>query len=276
MIKNIFRLFLCSLLVVSCADSSERGSGDFKGVTAHRGNSGEFPENTIPAFESAIELGVDWAELDIHRTRDGKLVVIHDINTERVGDKSLEIARSTYEELLEVDVATQFRKEHGLNYQECPPQSPPLLEDVLALFVQQKRTRISIQPKVDCVAQAIHIIEEMGARHMVGFNDRSLQYMSTVKELAGDIPVFWDRPAKTDIDEDIQVALAHGFETIVIRHNGITPEKVEKLKANGFGVGAWTVNEEGRMADLLHMGVERIYTDQPRLLIELQQKLKVQ
>ena len=50
--------------------------GEFlaNGVTAHRGNSGEFPENTLPAFKSGIEAGADWIELDIFRTKDGKLV----------------------------------------------------------------------------------------------------------------------------------------------------------------------------------------------------------
>src|SRR5690554_4353846 len=63
-----------------------------KGVTAHRGNSWDYPENTLPAFENAIALGVDWAELDVHHTKDGKLVVIHDKATGRVGDKDLEVA----------------------------------------------------------------------------------------------------------------------------------------------------------------------------------------
>ena len=67
------------------------------GLTAHRGNSGEHPENTIPAFESGIEIGADWLELDIFRTKDGKIVVFHDQTTERVGDKSLLVADSTYE-----------------------------------------------------------------------------------------------------------------------------------------------------------------------------------
>src|SRR5690606_5568572 len=153
------------------------------GITAHRGNSGEYPENTIPAFESAISLGLDWAELDIHLTKDGKVVVIHDNNTSRVGDKALDIATSTYEELLTVDVATGFRKAQDKTIQECPSQSIPLLEDVLAVFLKQSQTKLSIQPKANIIAEAMEIIERMGAQHIVGFNDGNLEYMSKVKEL---------------------------------------------------------------------------------------------
>ncbi len=90
------------------------------GVTAHRGNSGDFPENTLPAFKSGIEVGADWIELDILRTKDGKLVVIHDKSTERVGDKNLSVPDSTYKELLAVDVATDFRRRSGKTVEECP------------------------------------------------------------------------------------------------------------------------------------------------------------
>ena len=237
-----------------------------KGVTAHRGNSWDFPENTIPAFESAIKLGVDWAELDVHRTGDGKLVVIHDKTTGRVGDKDIEIATSTYAELLSVDVATGFRKTKGRTVEQVPAQHIPLLEEVIAVFLKQSTTKLSIQPKTDCVEEAIQLIEQMGASHLVGFNDGNLSYMTTVKQLAPHIPVFWDRPTDADIAEDIKIAKEKGFEALVVNHEGLTAEKIQKIRAAGLEPGAWTVNDQETMQELLAYGVERIYTDFPRLL----------
>jgi len=63
------------------------------GVTAHRGNSGQHPENTMPAFKSGLEVGADWIELDVFRTSDGKLVVIHDRTTGRVGDLDMDVTQ---------------------------------------------------------------------------------------------------------------------------------------------------------------------------------------
>ncbi len=239
------------------------------GVTAHRGNSGSFPENTIPALESGIDVGADWIELDIFRTRDGQLVVIHDQTTKRVGDQDRVVAESTYQQLSKIDVATDFRRRNGKSVEECPVERIPLLKEVLQRVMTQNRTRVSIQPKMDCVADAVALIKEMNAERWVGFNDGNLDYMTEVKQLDPTIPVFWDRGKETDIDQDITIAQRHGFEALVLHHEGVTAEKVQKIKAAGITVGAWSVNDPETMKRLLELGVERIYTDHPQLLLSL-------
>lgn len=268
--------FLCAFLVCIVASNtlpaSDQAAPDTflkNGVTAHRGNSSAFPENTLPAFKSGIEVGADWLELDIFLTKDGKLVVTHDKTTQRVGDKDLTVADSTYAELKTVDVATDFRKRHQKTKQECPPQQMPLLEDVLKLVKQQHRTRVSIQPKADCVKESVALVKELSMEPWVGFNDGNLTYMSQVKQLAPAIPVFWDRGAESDIDADIKIAKQRGFEALVLNYQGITPEKIQKIKAAGLEPGAWTVNDPRLMKLLLKQGVVRLYTDEPRLLLNL-------
>lgn len=267
--KIAIRLLILLITIVPAEGGLLAGSFLKNGVTAHRGNSGDYPENTIPAFESGMAIGADWIELDIFRTQDGKLVVIHDQTTERVGDKTLKVAESTYAELLTVDVATDFRRRTGKSIEECPARRIPLLEDVIRLVMKQHRTRVSIQPKMDCVADAVALVDSLQARQWVGFNDGNLQYMAEVKRLAPDIPVFWDRGADTDIDEDIHTARQHGFEALVLHHSGLTAAKVQKVKSAGLEIGAWTVNDQSAMRTLLTMGVQRVYTDQPRLLLTL-------
>ncbi len=239
------------------------------GVTAHRGNSAEHPENTIPAFESGMEVGADWIELDIFRTKDGKLVVIHDRTTARTGDKNLSVPDSSYEELLSVDVAADFRRRTGKTIEECPVQRIPLLDEVLHLVMKQDRARVSIQPKMDCVAEAVALVKLLKAQRWVGFNDGSLDLMAAVKRLAPEIPVFWDRGAAAEIDQDIRLAKQHGFEALVLHQSGVTPEKVRKIKAAGLEAGAWTVNDPATMEKLLESGVERLYTDRPGTLLAL-------
>ncbi|WP_339732754.1 glycerophosphodiester phosphodiesterase family protein [uncultured Gimesia sp.] len=268
---SLFAIIVC-LVQSSTLIASDQATPELflkNGVTAHRGNSSEFPENTLPAFQSGIKVGADWIELDLFLTKDGKLVVTHDKTTKRVGDKSRTVAHSTYAELKTVDVATDFRKRHQKTKQECPFQQMPLLEDVLKLVKQQHRTRVSIQPKADCVKQAVALVKQLKMDPWVGFNDGSLTYMSQVKQLAPKIPVFWDRGANTDIDADIKIAKARGFEALVLNHQGITPEKIQKIKAAGLEPGAWTVNDPKLMKQLLKQGIERIYTDDPRLLLKL-------
>ena len=243
------------------------------GVTAHRGNSGEFPENTLPAFMSGIEVGADWIELDIFKTVDGELVVIHDRTTTRVGDKDLDVVQSSYDELLTVDVATEFRRNHDLTVEQLPKHTVPLLEDVLRLVMAQKRTRVSIQPKMDCVAEAVALVKRLKCEPWVGFNDGNLTLMAKVKKLAPELPVFWDR-GESNIDEDLATAKQHGFEALVLNQAVVTQAKTDKIRGAGLEVGAWTVNSDSEMKRFLELGVNRIYTDYPKRLLRIVQQTR--
>ncbi|HQE83347.1 MAG TPA: glycerophosphodiester phosphodiesterase family protein [Candidatus Hydrogenedentes bacterium] len=239
------------------------------GVTAHRGNAAEYPENTLPAFESALKLGADWIELDVYRTKDGKLAVIHDADTARVGDRTVTVAEVTYDELATVDVAHAFRTEHELSAEACPPQRAPLLEEVLKLITAQHRTRVSIQPKHPIVDEAVELVKRMKAEAWVGFNDGDLNKMKRVKELESSLHVFWDWSRGFELARDLDIARQCGFESIVVHHEALTEDVVKAIKDAALEPGAWTVNDAERMRQLQAMGVFRFYTDCPRCALEV-------
>ena len=243
------------------------------GVTAHRGNSDDWPQNTLPAFQSGIELGADWLELDAHLTKDDELVVIHDGNTKSVGDRTVVVAEATYDELRQVDAATKFRAAKGLSLEQCPKGTVPRLAEVIQLVKAQDKTRVSIQPKADCVDEIMALLHDMDALDWAGFNDGDLRKMQRVKTLAPAVPVFWDRGPDNDIASDVETALAAGFESIVIHYSGLTQAKVDAIHAAGLQAGAWTVNDAETMARLLGLGADRLYTDCPKRLLEIQKGL---
>lgn len=239
------------------------------GATAHRGSSLAQPENTMASFRHALELGADWVELDIFTTRDGHLVVHHDVTTKRTAERSLRITDSTLAELRELDVAHAFRKRQGLSEQDCPRQTMPLLEEVLELIRRQERTRVSIQPKDESVEAAVAMIQRMKMERWCGFNDGSLSKMRKVKELQPALRVFWDRPAKLDLEADLALALKLGFEGLVIHDYGVTEPVIRRVQQAGLEMGAWTVNDPGRMQTLMKWGIDRIYTDDPGTWLRL-------
>lgn len=264
----IFRFFILLILsaVLILNSVSAEGTAE-NGVTAHRGNSSEYPENTLAAFESAILLGADWIELDVLRTKDGYIVINHDLSTKNVSGVDLNIGDSTLEELRKLDMATGFRKSNRLTETTCPPRSILLLEDAIRLILKYKKAKVSIQPKNKCVDESIEIIRKLDAVSWVGFNDGNLQYMMRVKELEPAIPVFWDRVNFNP--NDIETAKKYGFETLVIHLEQLTAEQVKLVKTSGLKIGVWTVNNPALMKKFLQWGVDRIYTDLPRLLIAL-------
>lgn len=272
-ILNLLVLILTGHFTVTAQTNKTDTLAVVKGVTAHRGYSAAYPENTLPAFQGGINAHADWVELDIHKTKDGQIVVSHDVSTKRTSGVNLLIANVSYRQLQEVDVATEFRTQKGFTLAQCPAQRMPLLKEAIQLIMKQKRTHLSIQPKADCVKEAIAIVKQLKAQHMVGFNDASLTYMSQVKELAPEIPVFWDRLPTTNIDEDIRIAKDKGFETLVVHYRGLTAEKVKQIHAANLQAGAWTVDDREIMEKLLKMGIDRIYTDDPKLLIAVKKDL---
>ena len=274
-LKMKLALLLGVLVVIVGCGSSENNTFLENGVTAHRGNSGDFPENTMPAFKSAIEIGADWIELDVLLTKDNKLVVIHDTNTARVANQNLQVSEVTYKELITLDVAHDFRTRNKLSLKQCSFENVPLLEAVISLVMQQNKTRVSIQPKADCVKEVMALIEKMNAHNWVGFNDGNLNKMTEVKQASKLIPVFWDRPSNANIDKDLEIAITQGFETMVINEQGISKEKVDKIHNGGLKVGVWTVNDIERIKTIQDMGVDRFYTDNPKKLLQLQNKIEV-
>ena len=234
------------------------------GVTAHRGNQARFPENTIPSFKSGIEVGADWIELDVRKTKDGKLVVIHDEDTGRIGNVNLRISETTFSELQKIDVAFQFRKTNS----GCPAMTVPLLLEVIELIKTQRKTRMSIQPKESLVGEIIALARKMDAEEWIGFNDGNLDLMSEVKSINRNIPVFWD-VFSGEPDEIVRTAEAQGFESVVMHESLVSEKIVGDLYDAGISAGAWIVNSPETMKRFLEIGIYRFYTDYPELCLQI-------
>jgi glycerophosphoryl diester phosphodiesterase len=233
------------------------------GVTAHRGDSWNYPENTLISFQKGIEAGADYIELDVHQTRDGEIVVIHDVDTKRASGVDHLVAKTDWKVLREVDMAAQFRSERKLTLEQCPPARMLLLAEVLSLIGNQNRTKVSIQPKDESVRDALKLIEEMKVADKVAFNDRSLEKMSAVKRVRSEIPIFWDRPADFNLEQDLLIAHEWEFESIVISRNGITREAVKAFQDAGFKVGVWSMLSPGMETPFAQWGLDRFYVNYP-------------
>ena len=83
---------------------------------AHRGASGEVPENTMAAFRRAVEVGVPYVELDVHATRDGQVVVFHDETLERTTNGQGKVQEHTLAELQQLDAGYWFSADDGRQF----------------------------------------------------------------------------------------------------------------------------------------------------------------
>lgn len=241
----------------------------YPGVTGHRGNPNEHPENTIESFRSAIALGCDWVEADVQRSKDGHVVVCHNDETGCVGDKDLIVVESTWDELAKVDVATDFRTSRNLSRDELPFTRMPLLEELLDLFVNEPHTRLSIQPKQGCIDDAFDVISDRRMLSKVGINDVRVETAVRAKERNPAVHVFFDREGDYDFDKDLAIAQEYRFESMVLKDTGATPRKLDRLREAGIESGVWAVDEPDEQAEFLRSGAQRLYTNAPRTLISL-------
>jgi glycerophosphoryl diester phosphodiesterase len=242
------------------------------GITGHRGDPQHFPQNTIAGFESAIKMGCDWVETDMHFTGDGKIILSHDGNTNQQGDIRREIAKTDFEELRKINIANFFNMCH--DDREPRFDVMPTLEEALELFRNQDQVRLSLQPKAPgTVQRAAKIIRDMKFPvELIGFNDGNLSYMEEARAEFPGCYIFYDiRPH--DIDAEIAAAKRNGFNELVVWEERLDQTVVERILDAGFPVGAWNVNNPGEMERFIKMGVSRFYTDFPAELLKINRRI---
>ena len=247
---------------------------------AHRGASALAPENTIEAFRLAVEAGAGGLELDVHMTRDGHIVVIHDATVDRTTNGTGAVSEMTLEELRRLDAGHNFSPDGG-------PTRPyrgrgvrvPTLGEVLREFpgvavnIEIKAGTPGIEEKVLGVlreANALGRALVVSTPHDIvkRFRKVSGGHVSTGAS-RWEIGVFY---ISSRFRLERLVRPAYDALQVPLRHRGlpvVTPRFVRAAHARGVRVDAWTINQADEMRRLLDLGVDVIMTDRPGMLAEV-------
>jgi glycerophosphoryl diester phosphodiesterase len=222
---------------------------------AHRGGVGEHPENTLPAFEHAVDLGFRYLETDVHATADGVLVAFHDEHLGRTCGIDAEIGDLSWSELSEVRVEG-----------EAPI---PRLGDLLMQFPE---ARFNIDAKADgAIEELVAVIQRTESLDRVCLASFSSRRLRKLRKLLGPglltnvgpvgivvLSVFGRLPGSHP--QAAQVPPSQGWYTVV------DERFVRNAHRAGIPVHVWTIDEPGEMHRLLDLGVDGIMTDQPEAL----------
>lgn len=234
-------------------------------LLAHRGFSGDYPENSPLAFQMAIEkTQVDGFESDVHITKDGRLVVFHDASVERTSNGAGFIKDYTYDEMLELDIGAwkspEFAGQHIWTFDE-------LLD-----FCKETKMLLNIELKnyevfYDGLEQ--RVIDAVCARQMQdqvfasSFNHISMQHF---KKLCPEIEtgLLYDKPY-LDMDKYIERSNADNMHPryMLLQYQ---PELAGLYHSRGMKVNTWTVNDEENMRDMIARGVDCIISNHPDVL----------
>ena len=229
---------------------------------AHRGGAGDHPENSMAAFQAAIDLGYRYLETDVHTTADGMLVAFHDHRLDRVTDRSGRIAALPWSVVREARVGTSDER-------------IPLLEDILGAWPE---ARVNVDPKHDAAVEPlVDTLRRVNAFDRVcvaAFSDRRLGRVRRLTEgrvctAAGPGEITRLRIASFAVPAGriraacVQVPPTVGGRRLVDRRFLDTAHRLL------LPVHVWTVNDKADMERPLDLGVDGIMTDRPRLLRDL-------
>ena len=222
-------------------------------VTAHRGASRFYPENTMAAFVGAVEAGADWVELDIHKSRDDQVFVMHDRNFKRTTGVNANAWELAYDEISSLDAGSFFSPVYE-------GERIPLLSDVIR-YAKEAGVRLNIELKPSLEEEGLEKLL-VDILHEEDFVSRcvvtSQQYDSLrkIKELDEGITTVY------------VMAFAYGninrlnyADNFSVRYSSITDDLVSRVHNAGGQIYAWTVNGRDAIDLMTEKQVDNIITD---------------
>jgi glycerophosphoryl diester phosphodiesterase len=240
-------------------------TGDLRKVdnVAHRGASAYAPENTIAAFDKAVEMKADYIEIDIQRSKDGKLVLIHDTTVDRTTDGSGKVGNLTFKELRNLD-AGSWKGEQFAGAQI------PTFDEILDRY--HGKIGILIELKAPELYPGIeeNVAKELKERNLdkpqnekiivQSFNHKSMKKMN---ELLPKVPIGVLTSSSADTTEQALQEFSTYADYFNPSYGIVTEDLVNQVHSLGMKIGSWTVRSQEAADFLLDVGVDAIITDYP-------------
>lgn len=238
-------------------------------VVAHRGASADAPENTMLAFQRAVEMGADAIELDVHLTKDGKLAVIHDDTLDRTTRLTGPVAAKTMAQIRCADAGHHFEGSDGSFPFRGKKLRVPTLPEVLEWLpegiglVVEIKAREATAPTVETLRGSK--VRAANSVTLISFDERALD---EAHGLDPELPVGYLLVPFQSAEPALTFAVEHGYAAI---HPwevdlGLDPAPLVTLaRAYGRLVGCYVVNDPDRMKQLAALGLWGFVTDLPGL-----------
>jgi glycerophosphoryl diester phosphodiesterase len=228
-------------------------------VMAHRGASTETPENTMAAFQKAIDDMADYIELDVQLTSDGKVIVMHDSNAYRTTGVDENIANMTYKEVRRLDAGSWYSDEYK-------GEKVPGLREVLELAQGKIKLNIELKPAdngEELARKTVALIEKYNMENDCVITSFSSSALSAAKSCDENIRVGYILSAAYGDYYDMK-----DIDFFSVNAAFLSKRTIDAIHNSGKQVYAWTVNNKDSIKNLTNKGVDGVITDNPVLARE--------
>jgi len=220
----------------------------------HRGARAYAPENTIASFRKALEIGVDAVELDVRRTRDDKLLVIHDEDVKRTTNGEGLVCELTLEQI------KGFQAEGG--------EKIPTLEEALDFLDKKVKVFVELKEK-GTEEQVLEIVRTRGLEKNVVIISFLEDALRKVRELSSDVETgLIYAKHKNPIKAALELKANYLFALYRFTHTA----NVDKAHEDGLKMVVWTINTPEEVEQYVKKGVDGIASDKPDILMKLKTK----
>ena len=260
-------------------------------VQGHRGARGHRPENTIPAFDYALEVGADVLELDLGVTQDHQVVIGHDpfLNPQICLDRDgkpltskVQLSKLSLAELKEFDCGT-LKHPRFPKQQPVPGTSMPTLDELFQFLAQSSRpeaatVRLNIELKVEpehpewtvdrrlFVELVVELISNYGMRNRVNLQSFDFETLLRVRELDPTLEMAY--LTETANEDRVARALACGANILSPDFDLLSADEVDRARKAGLKVIPWTLNQESEWERAVALDLDGIITDYPAELLK--------
>jgi glycerophosphoryl diester phosphodiesterase len=232
-------------------------------VTAHRGASSRFPENTVAAFGAAIDAGVDAIEFDVHATIDGELVVIHDFDLARTTNGTGLVHEQTWDYVRSLDAGSWRSPEFS-------DERVPLVADVLALAVPALELEVKGLPSMTLVDAVCHAVERSGRSASVEITGHDHLLVREIKQRQPGVSAGYFAPRREVwMSERLyrqmveRSATYGGFDVVHVSLADLRSLDVDRLHRAGLLVHAAHVNRSDELLEAMGRGADDLTTNDP-------------
>lgn len=237
-------------------------------VISHRGANKYAPQNTIPAFEKAIEIGVDGFETDVHFSYDRRIVICHNYTVDETSDGSGNVSSMTAERLRDLDFGSYFSDKFiGTKL--------PLLEEFLDLCKNDMISVMNIEIKEPLngdktiADETINMVKEYGLFDKLLISSFDPEIIKQCKKVDPDCKTgFLYSPDKSVTYKKmlfnyVKFAKEIGADYLHPHFSLVNEKYVNKCHENGIGVNPWTVDADDTVKKMIDAGVDGIITNCP-------------